>query len=58
MKGKNKQEAFAMNNTELAVPKEFQLILNKSGKSITVKKEETIIDALQLNNFKVPYSCL
>ena len=53
-----KQEVFTMDTTRLLPPKEFQLVLNKSNKSITVKKDETIIDALQQNNIKVPYSCL
>jgi len=53
-----KQEAFSMSSTTLSESKEFELVLNKSGKSIVVKKEETIIDALHLNNIKVPYSCL
>ena len=52
------QEVFSRDYTECSVPKEFQLDLNKSGKSIVVKKDETIVDALHLNNIKVPYSCL
>ena len=60
--GWNKQqiklEAFTNSQSGLAAPKEFQLTLNRSGKSIRVKKDETIIDALHLNNIKVPYSCL
>lgn len=52
------QEVFSMNDTEVLEPKDFQLILNKRGTSIPVKKDETIIDALQRNNIKVPYSCL
>ena len=57
-KNQIKQEVFSMNNTELTAPKAFEVILNKSGKSISVKKEETIIDALQHNNINLPYSCL
>ncbi len=53
-----KQEVFSMDQAETSAPKEFRLVLNKSGKSLIVKKEETIIDALHLNNIKVPYSCL
>lgn len=53
-----KQEVFSMNTVTLAEPQEFQLHLNRSGKSILVKKDETIIDALHLHNVKVPYSCL
>ncbi len=52
------QEVFSMDKTEVPAPKDFQLILNKSAKSIRVKKDETIIDALHSNNIKVPYSCL
>jgi len=53
-----KQEIFSMDMVALTEPKPFQVILNQSGQSIMVKKDETIIDALQLNNIKVPYSCL
>jgi ferredoxin-NADP reductase/fatty acid desaturase len=53
-----KQEVFSMDRTALEAPKPFEVILNKSGKSITVKKDETIIDALHFNNINVPYSCL
>jgi vanillate O-demethylase ferredoxin subunit len=57
-KNQIKQEFFSGNKDELAVSKAFQLTLKKSNKSILVKKEETIIDALLINNIKVPYSCL
>ncbi|MDF1695349.1 MAG: fatty acid desaturase [Saprospiraceae bacterium] len=52
------QEVFSRDNSNLSTPHKFELILNKSKKSIVVKEDETIIDALHLNNIKVPYSCL
>jgi ferredoxin-NADP reductase/fatty acid desaturase len=58
-KNQIKIEAFSSNNsTELLVPKAFQLMLKKQDKSIMVKQDETIIDALHRNNINVPYSCL
>ena len=53
-----KQEIFSLNHTEFAPTKAFELVLNKSGKTITVDKNLTIIDALLLNNIKVDYTCL
>ena len=51
------QEVFSADTSSILPSKDFQLVLNKSGKSITVKKDETIIDALEFHNIKVPYSC-
>jgi len=53
-----KQEYFSAGNMEILEAKTFELVLNKRNQTITVKKEETIIDALHHNNIKVPYSCL
>ena len=53
-----KQEVFVMEEQGLAEPTSFEVILQKSGKTLTVKKDETIIDALLYNNIKVDYSCL
>ncbi|MFT4987007.1 MAG: ferredoxin-NADP reductase/fatty acid desaturase [Chitinophagales bacterium] len=53
-----KQEIFSKDRTTLTEAQEFELVLGKSGKSITVKDDETIIDALHFNNVKVNYSCL
>jgi ferredoxin-NADP reductase len=53
-----KQESFSSDQQAIAPPKTFQLTLNKSGKTITVEKDETIIDALHLHNIKARYSCL
>lgn len=53
-----KQEVFSSDHSGWEASKTFQLVLNKSGKSITIKKDETIIDALHHNNVRVPYSCL
>lgn len=52
------QEVFSMDKSEVLESRDFQLILQKSGKSIQVKKDETIIDALLHNDIQVPYSCL
>lgn len=53
-----KEELFSIDVNTLLEPKEFELILNKTGKSIIVRKDETIIDALLLNNINVDYTCL
>lgn len=53
-----KQELFSSDHSSLLDPKDFELVLQKSGKSIPVRKDETIIDSLQFHNVKVPYSCL
>jgi ferredoxin-NADP reductase/fatty acid desaturase len=53
-----KQEVFSREDAEISPPKSFELILKQRGQSIIVKKDETIIDALHLNNIQVPYSCL
>lgn len=53
-----KQEFFATANAEILETNEFELVLEKSKQRIKVGKDETIIDALHLNNIKVPYSCL
>ncbi len=57
-KNQLKQEFFSIDQDELAAPKAFQLMLQKSNKSILVKEDETIVDALLNNNINVPYSCL
>ncbi|MEM9933354.1 MAG: fatty acid desaturase [Bacteroidota bacterium] len=53
-----KIEAFVADTASLHPPKEFELILNKSGKSLTVPEDATIIDSLLYHNIKVDYSCL
>lgn len=53
-----KNEVFSADSNQLLPPKDFEIVLNKSNKNIVVKKDETIIDALQMNNIKTPYSCL
>ena len=53
-----KQEVFSADQSQLLAPKAFDLTLKKSGKTITVQKDETIIDALQMHNVAVPYSCM
>lgn len=56
-KGQVMQEVFSRNVSSLSEPQDFQLILGKSGQTLNVKKDETIIDALHAQNIKVPYSC-
>ena len=51
-------EAFSMENQPSDKLKPFELILNKTGKSITVAKNDTIIDTLLMNGIKADYSCL
>lgn len=53
-----KEELFAVDALNLSIPKPFEILLNKSGRTLKVKKEETIIDALLMNNIKVEYTCL
>jgi len=53
-----KQEHFSAQPTTNAAPKAFELTLKKSGRTLRVEKDETIIDALHQQNIKVPYSCL
>jgi ferredoxin-NADP reductase/fatty acid desaturase len=53
-----KQEIFSMDTAEPSAPRAFDLVLHRRGKSIRVKEEESIIDALLQNNIKVPYSCV
>ena len=51
-------EAFSMENQPSAHSKPFEVILNKTGKSIKVAKDATIIDSLLMNGIKPDYSCL
>ena len=53
-----KQEIFSIDAREQKEPKAFELVLQKSGKSLIVEKDLTIIDSLLLNHIKVAYSCL
>jgi len=53
-----KEEVFTAYTSDLAVNKPFEIKLNKSGRSISVAKEQSIIDALLINNIKVDYTCL
>jgi vanillate O-demethylase ferredoxin subunit len=53
-----KEELFSMNHTGSTVTRSFEVILHNSGKTISVDKDATIIDALLMNNIKVDYTCL
>ena len=53
-----KEELFSMNHTGSTVTRSFEVILHNSGKTISVEKDATIIDALLMNNIKVDYTCL
>ena len=53
-----KQELFSLEQSETGPSRDFNIQLHKSGKTIHVAKDQTIIDALHLNNIDVPYSCL
>lgn len=54
-----KEEAFSSPAISSNIKsKAFDVVLNKSGKTIKVDKELTIIDSLLMNNIKVDYSCL
>jgi len=51
-------EAFSQDPHTFTEAKAFELELRKSGKTLTVPADQTIIDTLQLHNIKTPYSCL
>ena len=53
-----KEEVFTMDTTGFSAPKTFELVLQKSNKTIQVTEDQTMIDALLMNNVKVEYSCL
>lgn len=53
-----KEEIFSMTSADFLETKPFEIILNKTGKSILVEKDASIIDALLMNNIKVDYTCL
>ncbi len=53
-----KEEIFTRNLSSYSEPKSFELVLNKSGKTLRVEKDLSIIDTLLLNNIKVEYTCL
>jgi ferredoxin-NADP reductase/fatty acid desaturase len=53
-----KEEVFSNITSTSTESKAFEVVLNKKGKSITVDKDITILDALLMNNVKVDYSCL
>jgi vanillate O-demethylase ferredoxin subunit len=53
-----KEEVFSNITATSKESKAFEVVLNKKGKSITVDKNLTILDALLMNNVKVDYSCL
>ena len=49
---------FAIDSLTSVETAPFEVVLNKSGKTIAVGKDESIIDALLLHNVKVEYTCL
>jgi len=53
-----KTEAFSSNRSQSVEDKPFDVVLQKSNKRIHVSQHETILDALQMHNVHVPYSCL
>jgi vanillate O-demethylase ferredoxin subunit len=53
-----KQEVFTNDQMEWADPQTFQIELQKSGQTLTVEKDQTIIDALHMQDIQVPYSCM
>ncbi|MEO0898146.1 MAG: fatty acid desaturase [Bacteroidota bacterium] len=52
-----KQEIFSRGHEFQEEIKAFKLILQKSGKTLQVEKDLSIIDALNMHNIKVDYSC-
>ncbi|MEM9822483.1 MAG: fatty acid desaturase [Bacteroidota bacterium] len=53
-----KEERFSSPIASQTDNQPFELVLNKSEKTITVDEKSTIVDALLMNNIKVEYSCL
>lgn len=53
-----KQELFAADTSNAAPPKPFEVVLNKTGKTVTVPKNMSIIDAVEMHGVKIDYSCL
>lgn len=53
-----KEEVFSNPQPAGTESKAFELHLQRSGKTIAVKADETIIDALHHEQIEVPYSCM
>lgn len=53
-----KQELFAVDTTEFGPSKPFEVELQKSRKTITVPENMSIIDAVEMHNVSIDYSCL
>jgi len=58
MKEQIKIELFSSDHNTIVDPEAFEIVLQKSGKTIKVEKDETIVDALLFNNVEVDYTCL
>ena len=58
VKSQIKKELFTTEANMISEPKTFELELRKSGKTLRVESEQTIIDALEHHNIKVPNSCM
>ena len=53
-----KQELFSMDTKVFSEPKAFNLKMEKSGKTISIPADRSIIDMIELENVSVNYSCL
>ena len=53
-----KEELFSNDLTQSSETTTFEVVLDRSNKTMTVDKDATIIDALLLHNIKVEYTCL
>jgi len=53
-----KEEVFSRTLSNSIETKPFEVVLSKSQKTITVAQDESIIDALLMNQVKVEYTCL
>ena len=53
-----KEELFTNASLDSLESKPFEVVLQKSNQTINVGKDDTIIDALLMNDIKVDYSCL
>ncbi|NNL16977.1 MAG: 2Fe-2S iron-sulfur cluster binding domain-containing protein [Flavobacteriaceae bacterium] len=57
-KNQLKQELFTADASAFDPPREFQVILRKSNKTINVPKNLSIIDAIEMQGISIDYSCL
>ncbi|MEO0628302.1 MAG: fatty acid desaturase, partial [Bacteroidota bacterium] len=53
-----KQELFSAASTQVTPSRAFEVVLQKSGKTIRVPENMSIIDAVEMHHVSIDYSCL